>query len=515
MTHNATNQHLSIESAPLSPSQRNKYDRTSLHETDLSSALEELEATTERESTEKRVRRIENARAYTQGVQAYREATVVEEPAAIREGELPQSRVFVKARPLFEHETARGEWDCISGLRQGVAVHEGCEKVQFGRGRVKMLQHHEFAEVSRIDTDRGLCSQLNYLVQHACAGGMATLFMYGMTGSGKTYSTNLLHESAPLELMQGGNTVELIAYELVGKKCFDLLAAQKNEVYLRVGEDGATHIQGSTVYTVESAPELQSLLQQSGERRETAATGTNSTSSRSHAVYQLSITGGGTLTMIDLAGNEGNIETFSHTKEQMKEAAEINKSLMVLKTCLEARAAGKAHIPYRESLLTRVLRDALTNEASCTAVVCCVSPACSHLERSLNTLKSAVNLTGRPNTQAPVQQVIQEKGVVKAGPTGWDAEALASWVLSQKFGGKVSLPKGLNGQRIMKLTAVRLAAFCGDDRAVSKQLFDALRVAAKEASQADRALRRELKTGVKPGSCMQFSKKAPSRPIAV
>merc|ERR1711959_67582 len=128
--------------------------------------------------------------------------------------------------------------------------------------------------------------------------------------------------------------------------------------------------------------------------------------------------------------------------------------------------------------------------------------------------KSAVNLTGKAKPLAPVVQEIKETGVVKGGPTTWDAAALASWVQAQPFGGKVTVPEGMNGQRIMKLTAIRLAPLCADDRAVAKELFDELRVAAKEAAQKDRELRRQIKNGPKPGSSMGFSKKAPSRPIA-
>merc|ERR1711959_748964 len=96
---------------------------------------------------------------------------------------------------------------------------------------------------------------------------------------------------------------------------------------------------------------------------------------------------GGSLMLIDLAGNEGMIETFNHTREQMAQAAEINMSLMALKNCLQARALRQSRVPFRESVLTRVLRDALTRKEALTACVTCVSPACSHMEHSLNTLK--------------------------------------------------------------------------------------------------------------------------------
>jgi len=461
-----------------------------------------------KESTDKRVRRIENARVYTQGVTAYRERTLVAEPTPADSG---LSSVYVRARPLFQHESERGEWDCISGCAAGLVVHEGLEKVRPNRGQVKVLRHHTFPEVKRIDTDEGVYTHLQYLVERAKAGSMATLFMYGMTGSGKTYSTNLIHKKVPHELIAAG-PARLISYELIGKRCFDLLSAEKQEVHLCIGEDGATHVQGSRVREALTAAELQGLLQEAGTRRETSATGTNAESSRSHAVYQLSTFNGGTLTIIDLAGNEGNIETQYHTKEQMKEAAEINSSLMTLRNCLAARASGKSHIPFRESVLTRVLRDALTMQDAATAVLCCVSPACSHMERSLNTLISAVNLTGHTKPTCPVDEELQEKGIVKGGPHTWDATTLAAWIQEQQFGAQVTLPEGTNGQQIMKLTAARIAPMCGDDKAVAKQVFDGLRVASKEAAQKDRELRQAMKEGPKPTSSVSFSKAAPSRP---
>lgn len=461
------------------------------------------------ESTDKRVRRIENARTFIQGVTAYRERTPVAAPTPADSG---LSCVYVRARPLFQHETERGEWDCISGCAAGLVVHEGYEKVRLNRGQVKMLRHHGFPEVKRIDTDEGVYSQLQYLVERAKAGSMSTLFMYGMTGSGKTYSTNLIHQKVPHDLIAAG-PARLISFELIGKRCFDLLSAEKQEVHLCIGEDGATHVQGSRVCEAFTATELQGLLYEAGTRRETSATGTNAESSRSHAVYQLSAFNGGTLTIIDLAGNEGNIETQYHTKEQMKQAAEINSSLMALRNCLAARASGKSHVPFRESILTRVLRDALTMEDAATAVLCCVSPACSHLERSLNTLRSAVNLTGQTKPTCPVDEELQEKGIIKGGPNTWDVAALAAWIQEQQFGAQVTLPEGMSGQQIMKLTAARIAPMCGDGMAVAKQVFDALRVASKDAAQKDRELRQAMKEGPKPTSSLSFSKAAPSMPV--
>jgi len=335
-----------------------------------------------------------------------------------------------------------------------------------------------------------------------------------MTGSGKTYSTSIFQSKAPFELCDAGLLpITTIGYELVGSRCFDLLNEEKNEVFLRVGEDGATHVCGVNKHQASAPEEIVALLQRAAANRETAATGTNATSSRSHAVYQLKAANGGSLTMIDLAGNEGNIETAYHSKEQMTEAAEINSSLMTLRKCLQARALGQSHVPFRESALTRVLRDALITPDAETALLACVSPACSHLERTQATLKAAIQLMGETKPPAVVEQDIHVKGIRLGGPKTWDAEALRSWVAQQDFAGPVVLQAGLTGAAAMKLTVPRLAPMCGGNQDIAKELFAALRSATKEAAEKDKELRRDLKNGPKVVSSHDFSKQAPSKPV--
>merc|ERR1712046_325390 len=101
------------------------------------------------------------------------------------------------------------------------------------------------------------------------------------------------------------------------------------------------------------------------------------------------------------------------------------------------------------------------------------------------------------------------------GPSTWDAETLADWIQEQQFGARITLPEGMNGQQIMKLTAARLAPLCGKDEAVAKYVFDALRVASKEAAHKDLELRQAMKQGPKPTSSVSFSKAkaAPSRVV--
>eukprot|EP00658_Telonema_sp_P-2_P041464 TRINITY_DN2965_c0_g1_i3.p1 TRINITY_DN2965_c0_g1~~TRINITY_DN2965_c0_g1_i3.p1 ORF type:complete len:420 (-),score=93.00 TRINITY_DN2965_c0_g1_i3:63-1322(-) len=384
------------------------------------------------------------------------------------------------------------------------------QKVKSGTGMVKVLRSHAFTGVERLDSDEDVYGRVRRLVRKARDDKEAcTVFMYGMTGSGKTYTTDLIHRLAPSDLFEScDDIVELVSYELIGNRCFDLLGSGKQEVFLRVGQDGTTHVRGVTEQTANSPEQLHALLVHCAEQRETGTTGTNSTSSRSHAVYQMRVKHGGSFTVIDLAGNEGTIETAYHSRAQMKEAAEINSSLSTLRQCLHARAAGKSHIPFRESVLTRVLRDALTSAEVRIAVVACVSPACSHLERTLATLRSAVELSAECTQISIHEEQLREEGIRRGGPTKWSVEELECWLTENGFGQTVvQMPRGTTGSQIMKLTAARLMKFCHNgDSDLAKDLFQRLRHASKQAAELDKKLRRELKNSDKPSTSAGFSR---------
>ena len=111
----------------------------------------------------------------------------------------------------------------------------------------------------------------------------------------------------------------------------------------------------------------------------------------------------------------------------MQQAALINQSLSTLKACLKNLAMGSNHIPFREAALTRVLKGSLTSPTCATAVLACVSPACTHLELTLGTMNSAVKLIG--NVQKPIVQEheMHVEGIKKGGPKTWNNAALLQW----------------------------------------------------------------------------------------
>mgnify|MGYP006092427215 CR=1 FL=1 len=499
--------------------------------------------------SDKRSRRVDNGFLYAAGVAKYRARShsnsnstkilprnIIGHQRNNNNSSSTMAQVLVRARPLFAHEVERGEWDSVTidATRNGVVVHEGTEKIIGKQGLIKVLRHHTF-KTAAVTTDDELYEAVCHLPQRALNGGRATLFCYGMTGSGKTYSMDKIHQRLPATLFASVESLTFSAYELLGKKVVDMLpvlpmvdttgsgtttpAATKTEVFLRVDKKGATRVYGVAEHTASNAETLQQLLQSAVARRETSATGANATSSRSHAVYSLRLPSGGQLTLIDLAGSEGNHETLFHSAKHTSEAKEINKSLATLRACLKARASkSKTHAPYRESILTRVLKDALTDPAASATLLACVSPACTHLEHSLRTVNTAMFLTGGVGKKEIEEEVLVMPVIREDGPKKWNHTLLKEWIASQEVNGmanNITLPKGMTGKEIMKLPKSRLKGFCNDDMELVELLFVSLRQASKLASTKALQRRQEmLKAKRGRESAAGFARGAPSNPTA-
>lgn len=166
---------------------------------------------------------------------------------------------------------------------------------------------------------------------------------------------------------------------------------------MRVLEDGKQQVQvvGLTEKVVDSVEEVLKLIQHGNTARTSGQTSANSNSSRSHAVFQIVLRPPGStkihgkFSFIDLAGNERGADTSSANRQTRMEGAEINKSLLALKECIRALGKQSAHLPFRVSKLTQVLRDSFIGEKSKTCMIAMISPGLSSCEHTLNTLRYA------------------------------------------------------------------------------------------------------------------------------
>merc|ERR1719454_836968 len=163
-------------------------------------------------------------------------------------------------------------------------------------------------------------------------------------------------------------------------------------------EDGKQQVVvvGLTETEVASVDDVLALISRGNSLRTSGQTSANANSSRSHAVFQIVLRENtrrkplhGKFSLIDLAGNERGADTNSADRQTRLEGAEINKSLLALKECIRALGRKGAHLPFRASKLTQVLRDSFIGEKTRTCMIAMIGPSMASCEHTLNTLRYA------------------------------------------------------------------------------------------------------------------------------
>jgi len=325
--------------------------------------------------------------------------------------------VCVRKRPMSQKEVKKKEVDVVTiPTKDNITIHQPMTKVDL----TKYLDNQQF----RFDCafDENSSNELVYkytaknLVQSIFEGGMATCFAYGQTGSGKTHTmggefsgktqncNNGIYAFATMDVFKllrspkykNLNLVVSCSYfEIYSGKVFDLLSGKSK---LRVLEDGKQQVVvvGLTETKVESVEEVLKLIGQGNSSRTSGQTSANAHSSRSHAVFQINLREDtrkknlhGKFSLIDLAGNERGADTNSANRQTRMEGAEINKSLLALKECIRALGRKGAHLPFRASKLTQVLKDSFVGEKARTCMIAMIGPGLSSCEHTLNTLRYA------------------------------------------------------------------------------------------------------------------------------
>ncbi|XP_055993914.1 kinesin-like protein KIF19 [Sorex fumeus] len=253
------------------------------------------------------------------------------------------------------------------------------------------------------------------LIQGVISGYNATVFAYGPTGCGKTY-TMLGTDHDPGIYIRTLNDlfraiedtsddmeyeVSMSYLEIYNEMIRDLLNPALGFLELREDSKGVVQVAGITEVSTINAKEIMQLLLRGNRQRTQEPTAANRTSSRSHAVLQVAVRQRsrlrdvlqevrlGRLFMIDLAGSERASQT-QNRGQRMKEGAHINRSLLALGNCINALSDKAAHkyINYRDSKLTRLLKDSLGGNSR-TVMIAHISPASSAFEESRNTLTYA------------------------------------------------------------------------------------------------------------------------------
>ncbi|XBH94985.1 hypothetical protein VPH35_085628 [Triticum aestivum] len=352
-------------------------------------------------------------------------------------------QVAVKCRPLTDNESRRSRHIIQVIDDKNVAVLDP----DISKGYLDLIQNrtkekrysfdHVYAPgCSNTDVYKNISPTVLGVVQ----GLNVTVFAYGSTGSGKTYTMVGSRSDPGLMVLSfrtifdqikkddSSDTFEVSCsyLEVYNEVIYDLLEKSSGHLELREDPEHGIIVAGLRRIKVHSADKILELLNIGNSRRKTESTEANATSSRSHAVLEITVRRKqkgkygsqvlrGKLALVDLAGSERASET-NNFGQKLRDGANINKSLLALANCINAlgkqNKKGLAYVPYRNryvrwtlyyqtdfvhssyvtvaiySKLTRILKDGLSGNSR-TVMIATISPADDQYHHTTNTLKYA------------------------------------------------------------------------------------------------------------------------------
>ena len=329
--------------------------------------------------------------------------------------------VAVRCRPLSKKEKEISKKETVKIVDDKTLIVKdpyGFLNPNNIRGKEKKM-NFDFVFSPIIGQETIFNTTTKFLIDKVINGFNATVFAYGVTGAGKTY-TMLGDDENPgimvwafRDLYQKMNEyknreyiIKLWYVEIYNENIRDLLNNKNENLELREDPDEGIIINNVTEIITNSMIEILHLLKKGNKNRTVEETDANKTSSRSHAILQIkvsfkeknngnsnnNIVKFGKLNLIDLAGSE----RASATKNRglrLIEGANINKSLLTLGNCINAlveknQKGSKIYIPYRDSKLTRLLKDSLSGNSR-TVMIANISPFIYNFDDTYNTLKYA------------------------------------------------------------------------------------------------------------------------------
>eukprot|EP00929_Paragymnodinium_shiwhaense_P107061 TRINITY_DN73050_c0_g1_i1.p1 TRINITY_DN73050_c0_g1~~TRINITY_DN73050_c0_g1_i1.p1 ORF type:complete len:1438 (+),score=287.61 TRINITY_DN73050_c0_g1_i1:156-4469(+) len=330
---------------------------------------------------------------------------------ALEMGEVNESfKVFVRIRPYLQREKAAGSSSCV----QVEDVKDFPRnpppqriKIQGNNALQEFVFDRVFQPATQSDVFDGVAKPL---VEAVLAGTNVTMFAYGQTGTGKTYTMEgpvgeegLIHQAVQL-LFSGLDATKQVAYQYVqlyNTDFKDLLDPDANRALAVEEGPKFMKVRGATIAPAASAGELLAAFKKGATYRASGKTNMNDASSRSHAILSIMIhtlgsapEEGTVMYLVDLAGSERVKRSGVQAGTQgFAEATNINTSLLALGRVViglvERDGQRAGHIPYKDNELTYLLKSGIGGKSK-TALICCITEADDSMDESMNTLRFAL-----------------------------------------------------------------------------------------------------------------------------
>ncbi|CAF0882015.1 unnamed protein product [Brachionus calyciflorus] len=338
-------------------------------------------------------------------------------------------KVAVRVRPLNNREKLHQHQPCVR-------IASDTNQLVIGKDKVFSFDYVLPPKTSQNDLYQNCVKSL---VNGLFDGYNATVFAYGQTGSGKTHTISgckttvddygiipravetifqIINTSQKIN--QRDYIVKVNFIEIYKEELKDLLDSSEKDLQIREDEQGNTIIYGANEVSCSSLEEVMACFDSGTLLRHTGSTNMNEQSSRSHSVFTVCVEQrwsdsksvresaiydlrqtqtnnsyylGAKFHFVDLAGSE-RVQRTGNVGDRFKESIHINSGLLALGNVISALSSDanqskkKVHIPYRESKITRILKDSLGGNSN-TLMICCVSPSSCNLDESINALKYA------------------------------------------------------------------------------------------------------------------------------
>ncbi|GKV08217.1 hypothetical protein SLEP1_g19882 [Rubroshorea leprosula] len=417
-------------------------------------------------------------------------------------------QVILRCRPLSEDEA-----------RINTPVVISCNE---NRREVCAVQNIANKQIDRnflFDKVFGPTSQQKHLydiavspiVNEVLEGYNCTIFAYGQTGTGKTYTmeggarkkngefpsdAGVIPRAVKeifdiLEAQHAEYSMKVTFLELYNEEITDLLAPEetskfiddksKKPIALMEDGKGGVFVRGLEEEIVCTANEIYKILEKGSAKRRTAETLLNKQSSRSHSIFSITIhikectpegeemIKCGKLNLVDLAGSE-NISRSGAREGRAREAGEINKSLLTLGRVINALVEHSGHVPYRDSKLTRLLRDSLGGKTK-TCIIATISPSIHCLEETLSTLDyahRAKNIKNKPE----INQKMMKSAMIKDLYSEIDRLKQEVYAAREKNGIYIPRDRYLNEEAEKKAMAEKIERMELESESKDKQLME-------------------------------------------